>query len=305
MTRTMYFLGVSTGSSAAIRLFPSWATELGVDANLVGIDLPLRAAPEHYRRAVERIRDDPDAAGALVTSHKVDLYAAAGALFSGVDRYARQCGEISCVVKRNGSLEGFAKDPVTAVRALESLLGPGYFARSGGHVLCLGAGGAGTAITSCLLTRDDRPDRIVLTDSRAERLAAAREAVERFGTTDATVDYLPTASGDRPLTDLPNGSLVINATGLGKDQPGSPLTDTARFPYQAVVWDLNYRGKLDFLRQAERHAAERGLTVVDGWEYFLHGWSEHICTVFDVPWTVEAFTRFEAASPRTANPRPG
>ena len=44
--------------------------------------------------------------------------------------------------------------------------------------------------------------------------------------------------------------VVILATGLGKDAPGSPVTARARFPDQGIVWELNYRGELIFLEQA-------------------------------------------------------
>jgi shikimate dehydrogenase len=302
VTRVMGFIGVSTGTSAAVRLFPAWATVLGLDAGIVGIDLPLRSEPAAYRRAVRRLTE-PAFAGALVTSHKVDLFAAAGDLFADMDRYAHLCHEVSCVVKRNGSLVGFAKDPVTSDRALASLLTPGYFGRTGGEVLCMGGGGAGVAIVISLLTRADladRPSRIVVTDPRPERLEALRAAVERTGVRDVVLEYAATARGDAALATLPTASLVVNATGLGKDQPGSPLTDAARFPRRAVAWDLNYRGGLEFLRQAGRQAAESELTVADGWEYFLHGWSEHMCEVFGLSWTTERFARFKTVGRQPA-----
>ena len=74
--------------------------------------------------------------------------------------------------------------------------------------------------------------------------------------------------------------MVINATGLGKDRPGSPLTDTARFPGKSVVWELNYRGELDFLKQARKQQLEQQLQVEDGWIYFIHGWTQVIAEVF-------------------------
>ena len=37
-----------------------------------------------------------------------------------------------------------------------------------------------------------------------------------------------------------------------------------------------------FLDQAEIQAAERKLRVADGWEYFLHGWTQVIAEVFAV-----------------------
>jgi shikimate 5-dehydrogenase len=81
---------------------------------------------------------------------------------------------------------------------------------------------------------------------------------------------------------LKPGSLVINATGLGKDAPGSPLMDAGVFPERAVVWDLNYRGDLVFLDQARRQQRERSLRIEDGWTYFIHGWTQVIAEVFDV-----------------------
>ena len=77
-------------------------------------------------------------------------------------------------------------------------------------------------------------------------------------------------------------SAVINATGMGKDRPGSPVTDRGLFPRQGVVWELNYRGELGFLAQARRQTDRRALTVHDGWLYFLHGWSCVVEQILDV-----------------------
>lgn len=41
----------------------------------------------------------------------------------------------------------------------------------------------------------------------------------------ATAARAPTRRQDRIVNDLGPGSLVINATGLGKDAPGSPITE--------------------------------------------------------------------------------
>ena len=106
--------------------------------------------------------------------------------------------------------------------------------------------------------------------------------------TDVEVEYVENQhplENDRLLAAAPLGSLVVNGTGMGKDSPGSPITDDAVFPQGALVWELNYRGELDFLRQAERQAASRGLVVEDGWRYFIHGWTCVIEEVFDVEMT--------------------
>jgi shikimate dehydrogenase len=100
---------------------------------------------------------------------------------------------------------------------------------------------------------------------------------------------------DRLLAGMAPHSLVINATGLGKDRPGSPLTDQAVFPAEALVWDFNYRGDLRFLDQARCQQTSRSLTLEDGWVYFLHGWTRVISEVFhiDIP---TAGPRFDALS---------
>jgi shikimate 5-dehydrogenase len=285
----MEFVGVTTGSSSIMRLFPLWARDLGLDgAQLVGRDLPLRAPRDAYRAAVEQIRDDPLSLGALVTTHKLALLESARDLFDEVDAYAERLGEVSSISKHDGRVIGQAKDPITSGRALAGFLAPDHFARTGGHVLCLGAGGAGAAIVVHLVDRDDRPERIVVTDPRPERLAEVA-ALGDVETADA-------GAADGLLETLPPGSLVINATGLGKDLPGSPISARTRFPRDGLVWELNYRGELAFLRQARAQAADRGLHVEDGWLYFLHGWSTVIAEVFDVQLTPERFERLRTTA---------
>jgi len=99
---------------------------------------------------------------------------------------------------------------------------------------------------------------------------------------------------DAVLHKLPPHSLVVNATGLGKDRPGSPLTDNARFPADSLVWELNYRGDLDFMKQALRQQKDQRLHVEDGWIYFIHGWTQVISEVFHIPIEGEVFKRLES-----------
>ena len=76
--------------------------------------------------------------------------------------------------------------------------------------------------------------------------------------------------------------MVVNATGLGKDGPGSPITDGAMFPQNGIVWEFNYRGELEFLHQAMKQKADKVLLIEDGWDYFVIGWSQVISDVFDL-----------------------
>jgi shikimate 5-dehydrogenase len=75
--------------------------------------------------------------------------------------------------------------------------------------------------------------------------------------------------------------LIVNATGLGKDAPGSPVSDHAKFPMKAFAWEFNYRGDLLFLKQAKAQKTERGLKLEDGWIYFVHGWTRAIADIFN------------------------
>jgi shikimate 5-dehydrogenase len=285
---TLYFIGVTTGQSSIMRVFPAWAAHLGLrDAVIEGIDFPLHADPAAYREAVGFIKRDPLSFGALVTTHKIDLFAACEDQFDEIDPHARLMHETSCLSKRGGRLIAHAKDPISSGLAIDGFIGAGYFARTGADLFSIGAGGSTIALTWHLMRRErgaDVPSRIVVADRSAERLDAIRRIHAQIPSA-AHVEYVlattPT-SNDEILARLKPQSLVINATGLGKDAPGSPLSDAAEFPRGAVVWDLNYRGELVFLDQARRQAAGRALQVQDGWTYFLHGWTQVIAEVFDI-----------------------
>ena len=285
---TFVFIGVTTGQSSIMRVFPRWMEVLDrPEVAIEGLDLPPHAAPDRYRQAVARIERDPTTRGALVTTHKIDLLEAAADLFDRLGRYAKLCGEVSCIAKHEGALCGYALDPIAGGRSLDAVLGPGYFARSGGHVLCFGAGGAATAIAVHLIekqSRADRPARFLVVNRSPGRLERLRELVRRTGT-DIAFEYVLSEDphdNDARMAHLPPGSVVINATGMGKDRPGSPVTGEGTFPLDGVAWELNYRGALDFLHQAEAQASARRLVVEDGWRYFLHGWSEAIARVLDL-----------------------
>jgi shikimate 5-dehydrogenase len=83
---------------------------------------------------------------------------------------------------------------------------------------------------------------------------------------------------------------------MGKDIPGSPITDEGLFPKNCIAWEFNYRGELDFLHQAERQVAERNLKVEDGWVYFLHGWTQVVAQVLHIELTPKIFQRLADAA---------
>jgi shikimate 5-dehydrogenase len=251
---------------------------------------------------VAQIRQDRLSRGALITSHKLDLLAAARELFDELDRYAELCGEISCISKRDGQVRGRAFDPVTVGTALERLAGRGYWREREADVLCLGAGGAGVALATYLADRrpaGDRPRRLLLVDVNRERLRSLAGLVERLDPAGMAVELVhnrEAAANERLLAALPPGSLVVNATGMGKDIPGSPLPEEAVFPRQGIVWELNYRGARPFYRRALAQAEVQELAVADGWDYFLIGWAQIVGEVFEVEIGEEAFARMAAVA---------
>jgi shikimate 5-dehydrogenase len=285
---TLHFIGVTTGRSSIQRVFPEWARHLGLgDCALHGIDFVPHDQPAHYREAVAFIKSDPLSRGALITTHKLDLFEACRDQLDELDEHAERLGEASCLSKRDGRLVAHATDPITAGLALEAFLPRDYWRDTGAEVLVLGAGGSALAVTWHLLRpgqEANRPARIVVANRSLGRLEAMRAFHRRLGTP-AHIEYHPVTGpeqNDQLLASLRPGSLVINATGLGKDAPGSPLTAAAVFPERGWVWEFNYRGDLVFLEQARAQAAARGLWIEDGWTYFIHGWTRVIAEVFHV-----------------------
>lgn len=284
MANRMYFVGVSTGASSIQRIFPQWVRLAGVpDTVLSGLDIAVGAPPQAYRDAAARMKDDPDCRGALVTTHKVSLYRHAGDLFDAFDDDATLLSEVSCVVCRGRRLQGQAIDTLTGELSLRALLRGERFA---GEALILGAGGAGLAL-AVVLRRHHRPARVILTDISSGRLR------EIAGLVDAErVTITAPSDHDGLIASLSPGCLIVNATGLGKDRPGSPVTESVRFPPRAIVWDFNYRGDLKLLD----YARKAGVEAVDGWEYFLHGWSQIMARVLGFEVTTELFERMRVAA---------
>jgi shikimate 5-dehydrogenase len=297
----MYFIGVSTKQSSIMKVFPLWMDELRKSEVLLeGVDLKLNDDPANYRRAVAQIKDDPRCAGALVTTHKINLLKAARDMFDYLDPLAQLSGEVSCISKRKGRLEGHAKDPISGGLSLDMLLGADYFARTGGDVLSLGAGGSTTALVLHFSRKPksgDRPRRMVIVNRSPERIEELRRMVESIRGLSIEFEYHcheDSRRNDELMGKLPPGSLVINATGMGKDLPGSPITDEGLFPINGVAWELNYRGELQFLHQALAQREERNLLVEDGWVYFLHGWTQVIAQALDVQFDEATFNRLSA-----------
>jgi len=285
---TFYYIGVTTTKSSIMKVFPKWAEYLSLgNTPIVGIDCKIHADPQVYRKVVCFIKNDKNSLGALVTSHKIDLYDAAKDLFDKVDSYANLLGELSCISKKGGKLWGHAKDPITSGLSLESFIPKNHWKNTGAEICIIGAGGASLALTIYImqkLKRNNSPTKIYMTNRSAPRLEKMKKIHEKVNT-GVKVDYIHCVSpeeNDEIVNKLKSGSLTINGTGLGKDTPGSPITKAAQFPENGFAWDYNYRGDLVFLEQARAQKEERNLHVEDGWMYFLYGWTSVIAEVFHV-----------------------
>jgi len=289
---TMYFIGVTTGSSSIMKVFPEWAKTLGLKNTVMkGIDIAIHAEPEVYRKVVTFLKNDPLSMGALVTTHKIDLTNACKDMFDYLDPFALQFCELSSISKRGAKLCGHAKDPITCGLALEEFVPKNYWKNNPeAGVFIMGAGGSAISMCSYFL-RDtfagNYPAKIVVANRSKPRL----DEIEHINKTllntkgQTVCEYFLTpdpGQNDAVLHKMPKGSLIINATGLGKDRPGSPLTDAARFPHDALVWEINYRGDLRFMHQGLEQKDERNLSVEDGWMYFIYGWTSVIAEVFDL-----------------------
>jgi shikimate 5-dehydrogenase len=299
---TFYFIGVTTGQSSIRKVFPRWMEILGrPEIILEGIDHPLNDDPENYRRTVAQIKLDPLSLGGLVTSHKINLLSAARDMFDDLHDSSCYLGETSCISKKKGRLTAHAKDVISGGISLDAILGKDYFAHTGGEVLCFGAGGSGKALSLHLIQKTnpgDKPQKITLTNRSQAKLTALADMADHMET-DIRFELIQNSDAqvnDRIMAGLPEYSVIINATGMGKDLPGSPISDQGIFPPHSRVWEINYRGELDFWHQAKSQETTRDLVIHDGWLYFLHGWTQVIAEVLDIQLDQELFNALADAA---------
>ncbi|MCM1134115.1 MAG: shikimate dehydrogenase [Clostridium sp.] len=285
---TIYFIGVTTGKSSIMKVFPKWAKELGLtDAVIKGIDFTPHSPAEAYREAVTFIKEDPFSLGALVTTHKIDLFRTCKDLFEYIDPYAEQLGEVSSISKKDGKLCAHAKDPISSGLALRKFVPENYWGEYDGDVMLMGAGGSTLAMSIYFAQAckgGNSPRKIYITNRSQPRLESAKRILKDLNS-NVTFEFCynpKPEDNDKTLSGLKPHSLIVNATGLGKDGPGSPLTDAAVFPQDSLVWEINYRGDLLFAEQARRQQQEKNLHVELGWDYFIYGWTQVIEEVFHI-----------------------
>jgi shikimate 5-dehydrogenase len=294
------FVGIDTCGSLVHTVFDRWAALLERPWTLRGLDMPAATPPETYRRLMSMMRDNPAVDGAVITAHKLRLFRACAPELTRRDWLTDATHEVNTLATGQ-TVDGYARDALSLTRILPLLPVP----IDGLNVLCLGAGGAATALLLALhldlatgtAARSQQPARVVFTDTDPRALDALRTVASRARIAPDRLAYVPVSDPrdtDALLADLPAPALVVNATGLGKDAPGSPLTDRAPFHPSILAWDLNYRGALTFLRQA----TNGGAATVDGWDYFVAGWAGGLTAIAQTPFTDDLLSRFaQAAAP--------
>ncbi|WP_344232816.1 hypothetical protein [Kribbella hippodromi] len=227
-----------------------------------------------------------------MTAHKLRLYRAAATDFTSLDVAAVLAEEVNAVATSTSAVEGYARDPLALTHVLTQVL------PAEPYVVCLGAGGAGTALLLALhqsqitgLTGVGNASgaapsgvRAVFADTDPQALDAMRAVADRAGIATGHLTFALVnhpADCDKLIAAAPDSAVVINATGLGKDAAGSPVTDQVPFAKDMLAWDLNYRGDLRFLDQAKTC----GIRTVDGWAYFIAGWTSALAAIAGIPLT--------------------
>jgi shikimate 5-dehydrogenase len=281
----MYFIGVTTAQSIINKIFPVWKKTLGHQLELVGIDIPLSGDKEIYRDIVLEMKKSTDIRGALVTTHKIPMYESSKDLFHDLMESSIDFCEIGCIFKRNERLIGEATDVVTVKSAFEEIWQQSKRDSFSSIDACiLGCGGAGVALGYALLTSGYKTiRRIILTDMSEDRVVNAKQLLSKYDTDDKLMFYknYDTNDTDMIVESLLEGSVLINATGMGKDRPGSPISCNVHFPLHSCIWEYNYRGELNFLQYAHAKENDCALQIFDGFRYFLYGWTTVISRVIN------------------------
>ena len=169
-------------------------------------------------------------------------------------------------------------------------------------------GGSTIALTWHLMQRSrgaDRPSRIIVSNRSAARLEEIRAFTRELDSgvpTEYVLAPRPPTTTRCSRASSPDPS-IINATGLGKDAPGSPLTRRRALSRAARSSGTSTIAAISFssIRRA-RSAIERDLQIEDGWTYFLHGWTQVIAEVFhiDIPTSGPAFAALSEIAMRAA-----
>ena len=219
--------------------------------------------PEDLPRALERLHARHFLGLNLTVPHKV----IAVSCVTAADGAARPAGAVNTLRWSPEGWQGFNTDGYGLNRAIRESLGRGI---AGTPIVLLGAGGAARGAAVECLARDCASLWIGnRTPENLERLLdvlrplAGGIPLAGFGSGGSTSGS-PTCD---PLSSLPPGAIVINATSAGLRPADPPPIDLSRLPRPAGVYDMIYNPSLTPLL---RQAASLGLPAANGLAMLVH-----------------------------------
>lgn len=296
-----YFLGVTTSQSSVHTYFSRWCKILQADAQLVCCDIIVGATSAVYERFVDQLLFRENVVGSLVTTHKAALYEFCANRFSNLTEDSRNLEEIGVAFKERGGWSADAPDVRSTKFVLARLLSSQQWLNGSRQVVIFGSGGAGLALAMALSKLANPPTKVVLTEANRNRLSTVAKILGKSNAL-SMIELEYSEKNQQLLDRSPQGSLLVNASGLGKDLPGSPVESFEGAPKDAIVWDFNYRGDLQFLDQARSIDLSKSPLIEDGWNYFISGWAHTMCRVFKKDCTdkiVADFSRVVSAQARS------
>ncbi len=172
-----------------------------------------------------------------------------------VDAEARDMGACNTLALSNGTWRGYNTDGFGIAAAIESSFG---FSAKGKNVFVCGAGGAARAII------------FKMVDSACASLTILNRSLERMETLATEVlqkrDFKCKALSLSADVEIPENSIIINATSVGLKAEDSPVIDFSKVPKSAVFFDTPYmRGReTSSVLAAREHSikAESGLAML-------------------------------------------
>ena len=276
-------VGPNAALSEAAAVFDDWAEALDLpDWELVTVPLATDAGRDAVQAALAGARATSVRGVVVRGGSRLSVFEYGGPLVRAADDAVRRFGAVSCLLPTDGGWDGYALDPVATVRVLDRVAGVQYWSSvTSADAVVLGAGSTGRILALSLLQLSPGPRRVLVTDVAQSRLDALIELARERGVSERLVTRRVTgAAGNDDVLDLAaEASLVVNATGIGHESYGSPVTEAAQLPLRGIVWELNHEGPLEFLESVNRQADDLLLRVHDGWDLSLETWAEALSRI--------------------------
>lgn len=243
-TRFITLIGTPLSQSFAARMQNAGYRAAGLNM----VYFYTEADSAHLKEIIDGVRYMPSFAGCAVTKpNKVRVLE----YLDELDPLCRKMGACNTVVKRDGKLIGYNTDGIGFYKSIRE---EGGFDVAGKAYFCMGAGGAGRAISSVLAYYGAA--KILVTDYYEQ---SARELVKDLNENFAPVaEFVPYEDFSR----IGEADVVINATGVGMGSSvgKSPLPVDCICPKQ-FYFDACYNPlKTQFLIDAEA----RGARILNG-----------------------------------------